>query len=64
MATTMGGVSSAMVRLSMADAGSSGGRLISRKTVDMVSAVSTSFLALAASYPNSSWLCVFGELAS
>jgi len=39
MATTMGGVSSAMVGLSMSDAGSSEGRLISRKTVDLVSAV-------------------------
>lgn len=39
MATTMGGVSSAMVGLSMSAAGSSEGRLISRKTVDLVSAV-------------------------
>lgn len=39
MATTMGGVSSAMVGLSMSSAGSSEGRLISRKTVDLVSAV-------------------------
>eukprot|EP00879_Flechtneria_rotunda_P004819 GHRR01005092.1.p1 GENE.GHRR01005092.1~~GHRR01005092.1.p1 ORF type:complete len:153 (+),score=42.53 GHRR01005092.1:192-650(+) len=39
MATTMGGVSSAMVGLSVSGAGSSEGRLISRKTVDLVSAV-------------------------
>ena len=39
MATTMGGVSSAMVGLSISAAGSSEGRLISRKTVDLVSAV-------------------------
>jgi hypothetical protein len=39
MATTMGGVSSAMVGLSVSDAGTSEGRLISRKTVDLVSAV-------------------------
>eukprot|EP00882_Tetradesmus_deserticola_P005681 GHRQ01005982.1.p2 GENE.GHRQ01005982.1~~GHRQ01005982.1.p2 ORF type:complete len:153 (+),score=64.29 GHRQ01005982.1:92-550(+) len=39
MATTMGGVSSAMVGLSMSASGSSEGRLISHKTVDLVSAV-------------------------
>jgi hypothetical protein len=39
MATTMGGVSSAMVGLSVAGTGTSEGRLISRKTVDLVSAV-------------------------
>jgi hypothetical protein len=39
MATTMGGVSSAMVGLSMTAASTSEGRLISRKTVDLVSAV-------------------------
>jgi len=39
MATTMGGVSSAMVGLSVSGSGTSEGRLISRKTVDLVSAV-------------------------
>jgi uncharacterized membrane protein YidH (DUF202 family) len=39
MATTMGGVSSAMVGLSISTSGSSEGRLISKKTVDLVSAV-------------------------
>jgi hypothetical protein len=39
MATTMGGVSSAMVGLSMSASSTSEGRLISRKTVDLVSAV-------------------------
>lgn len=51
MATTMGGVSSAMVGLTFARSGGAGeGRVISRRTVDMVSAVYVPLAILMVAY--------------